>query len=96
MKEEATSRIFERVVSNILPYRATSIRSSPVFEPHYSDPFVVSEIIAIRDVPDSVFYLARVTSVTDVDISVHYLGCTQIDISRAIFDLFGIFRTRMK
>ena len=85
MTEDFSDREFERVVSNILPYRATSARSSVVFEPVYSDPFVVSEIIAVRDEPGSQFYLAKIMNVTDVGISVHYFGCTSHDISKAIF-----------
>jgi transposase InsO family protein len=85
MIEESTSRTFERVVSNILPYRATSVPIVTTFEPLYSDPFVVSEIIALRDEPNSLFYLANVVNVTDFEISVHYFDCTNRNISKAIF-----------
>jgi hypothetical protein len=94
--EENSGRVFERVVSNVLPYRATSIRSSAAFQPYYSDPFAISEIIAVRDIPDSVFYVTKVTHVSDVDISVHYFGCTRMDLTRAIFRPFGIVRNRMR
>jgi transposase InsO family protein len=85
MIEDSTDREFERVVSNILPYRATSARSAVVHEPVYSDPFVISEIIAIRDEPGSQFFLAKVVNVTEAGISVHYFGCTSHDISKAVF-----------
>ena len=74
MTEESSDRKFERAVSNILPYRAISTKSPIVFEPVYSDPFVISEVIAVRDHPNFPFYLAKVTSVTDSGISVQYFG----------------------
>jgi hypothetical protein len=85
MTEQSSNRQFERVLSNILPYRATSIRSPIVYDPLYSEPFVISEIIAIRDEPNSSFYLAVVTDVNSDEIVLHYLGCTNHDISKAIF-----------
>jgi hypothetical protein len=85
MTEESSSRTFERVVSNILPYRASSARSADVYEPMYSDPFVISEFIAIRDEPASAFYLAKVVSVSESEIVVHYFGCTTHNIARAVF-----------
>ena len=85
MTEQSSNRQFERVLSNILPYRATSIRSPIVYDPLYSEPFEVSELIAIRDEPNSMFYLAVVTDVTSDEIVLHYLVCTNHDISKAIF-----------
>jgi hypothetical protein len=85
MIEQSSGRQFERLISNMLPYRATSSRSAAVYVPIYSDPFLVDEFIAIRDEPNSPFYIAKVTDVTDVGICVHYYGCTNPDISRAIF-----------
>ena len=85
MTEDATGRKFERVSSNILPYRATSVRRHADYDPVYSDPFVIGEIIAVRDEPASPFYLASVLAISAISIQVHYLGCTQADISRSVF-----------
>ena len=63
MTEVATGRNFQRAITNILPHRATSNRSAAVFDPAHADPFVVSEIIAVRDDPDSPVYIAKVTSI---------------------------------
>ena len=85
MDEQSSGRTFERVISNILPYRASSIRAPAVYVPLYSDVFLVDEFIAIRDEPNSPFYIAKVTSVTESSIEVHYYGSTHPDLSRATF-----------
>ena len=87
MIEDSTQRKFERVVSNILPYRAVSARSAAAFDPTYSDPFSIQEYIAIRDEPGQPFYIAAVTAITAVGITVHYLGSTQVDLAKAVFRL---------
>jgi hypothetical protein len=83
--EQSSGRQFERVVSNISPYRASLTRSADTYVPIYSDIFEISELIAVRDEPNSTFYLAKVTDVTDDSITVHYFGCTNPDISKAVF-----------
>ena len=85
MTEDSTSRNFERAITNILPYRATSARSGPLFDPAHSDPFVHNELIAVRDEPDSPCYVAVVTAIAADHISVQYYGCTTADLARAIF-----------
>ena len=85
MTEQSSGRQFERVVSNILPYRATSSRSAAVYDPTCSDDFLVDEFVAIRDEPHTPFYLAKATDVTDIGVNVHYFGCTNPDISKATF-----------
>ena len=85
MTEDSTSRKFERAVTNILPYRAVSTRSGPIFDPAHSDPFVPNELIAVRDEPDSPCYVALVTAIAADHITVHYHGCTSADLARAIF-----------
>ena len=72
MTEVATGRNFQRAITNILPYRATSNRSAAVFDPAHADPFVISEITAVRDDPDSPVYVAKVTSIAADSISVQY------------------------
>ena len=85
MDEQSTGRSFERVISNILPSYSSSQRTPVDYIPSYSDPFQVDEFIAIRDEPNSPFYIALVTEVTDEDITVHYYGSTTRDIERAKF-----------
>ena len=85
MDEIATGRKFERVLTNILPYRATSARSAVHFDPTHSDPFVVGEFVAVRDAPGTPFYIAKITTVVDLGINVHYHGCTHVMIDRAVF-----------
>ena len=85
MEECSTRRRFERALVNILPYKATSAPLPPSFDPAYSTPLIVDEFIAIRDEPDGPFYIAKVKTVTDTTISVHYYGSTNPDVSKAKF-----------
>ena len=85
MTEDSTNRHFERTVLNMLPYRATSAVAPDVFDPFYSDPFTLDEIVAVRDDPDSPFYIARATSINATFISVHFYGYTTRDLRRAVF-----------
>jgi hypothetical protein len=85
MTEDATGRNFQRAITNILPCRATSSRSAAVFDPAHAGPFVISEILAVRDDPDSPVYVARVTSIAADSVSVQCYGCTTPDLARAVF-----------
>ena len=85
MTEDATGRRFERVLTNILPHRAVSARTQAAYDPATSDPFVLGEIVAVRDEPGSPYYLASVIQIAASNITVHYFGCTQRDIQRATF-----------
>jgi len=85
MTEDSTGRRFERVLTNILPYRAVSARTQAAYDPATSDPFVLGEIVAVRDEPGSPYYLASVIQIAASNITVHYFGCTQRDIQRATF-----------
>jgi hypothetical protein len=85
MQECSTRRRFERALVNILPYKATSAPLPPSFDPAYSTPLIVDEFIAVRDEPDGPFYIAKVKTVTDTTISVHYYGSTNPDVSKAKF-----------
>jgi hypothetical protein len=85
MTEDATGRKFERVLTNILPYRASTAKTQAVYDPATSDPFVPAEIIAVRDAPGTPYYLAEVTVISDISITVHYYGCRRRDISKATF-----------
>jgi hypothetical protein len=85
MTEDATGRRFERVLTNILPYRAVSARTQAAYDPATSGPFVLGEIVAVRDDPSSPYYLASAIQIAASNITVHYFGCTQRDIQRATF-----------
>jgi hypothetical protein len=85
MTEISTGRSFERVISNILPCRAVSIRSNTTFDPTHSDPFAPGEFVAVRDAPSTPFYIAKATSINATGISAHYHGCTHRNIARAVF-----------
>jgi hypothetical protein len=85
--DDASKRRYERVLSNLLPYHAKRAKPNPdaLFNPHYSDPFVEDEFIALRDDPGGPFYVARVQDVNAKDIRVHYYGCVEIALASAIF-----------
>ena len=70
MTEDATDRKFERVLTNILPCRASTAKTQAVCDPATSDPFVPAEIIAVRDAPGTPHYLAAVTAIAAISITV--------------------------
>ncbi len=71
-----TTRRYERMIGNLLPWKATSARKnkSAVFDPTASAPFRPNEFIAIRDEPRSYFYLAKIIRVGETTFIVHYYG----------------------
>jgi hypothetical protein len=85
--DDASKRRYERVLSNLLPYGAKKAKPNPdaTFNPWYSEPFAVGEFVALRDDPTGPFYLAKVTSLSDTTITVHYYGCTGMRLETAIF-----------
>jgi hypothetical protein len=85
MTEDATDRRFERVLTNILPCRASTARTQAVYDPATSDPFVPAEIIAVRDAPGTPYYLAAVIVIGAISITAQYYGCRQRGMSKAIF-----------
>ena len=85
MTEDATGRMFERALTNILPHRAVSAKGPAVYDPKYSDPISPHEFIAVRDSPGEPFYIATVKTINTKSIKVQYLGCTQVDLERAVF-----------
>jgi len=85
MTEDSSDRRFERTILNMLPYRATSAVASNIYDPFYSDPFTIDEIIAVRDDPESPFYIAKATAINATFISVQYYGCKTRDTRRAVF-----------
>ena len=85
--DDSSKRRYERVISNLLPYRAKKVKTNAdsAFSPHYSDPFHEGEFIAIRDEPAGPFFIAEVMEVTATQLIVHYYGCTEIALASAIF-----------
>ncbi len=85
--DDVSHRRYERVLSNLLPYGAKKAKPNPdaSFNPFYSEPFAVGEFVALQDDATGPFYLARVDSLTDTTIYVHYYGCTGMLLEKAIF-----------
>jgi hypothetical protein len=85
--EDTTHRRYERVISNLLPYRAVSAKpnADAAYNQTYSEPFAVGEFLALRDDPTGPFYVARVDSLVDQTVTAHYYGCTGIVLETAIF-----------
>ncbi len=84
--DDTTKRRYERVVSNILPYKASRAKTNAdaSFSQIYSAPFVVGEFIAVRDEPMGPFYVALVRQVTNLVVRVHYHGTTSIVLANAV------------
>jgi hypothetical protein len=84
---DTTKRRYERVIANILPYKATRAKRNAdgSFSQTYSAPFAVGEFIAIRDEPTGPFYVALVQTVTAKVIRVQYYGTTAIVLADAMF-----------
>ncbi len=85
--DDTTKKRYERVVSNLLPYRArkAKLNADAQYNPHYSHPFLEGEFIAIRDDVAGPYYVAEVMSVDATAISLHYYGCTQVVLAAAVF-----------
>jgi hypothetical protein len=68
-----TTRRYERMVGNLLPWHATSVRKnkSATFDPIASASFEPNEFIAIRDEPKSYFFVAKVITVGETSFVVH-------------------------
>jgi hypothetical protein len=66
MVDTITQRIYERLIGNILPYRAKSAKQNPTaaYNPKFSEAFKPHEFIAVRDVPGGRFFIAEVISVS--------------------------------
>ncbi len=85
--DDTTKRRYERVISNILPFRSVKAKTNAnaKFNEIYSSPFVVGEFIAIRDDPKGPFYVAKVEDVTPAKIQLHYYGTTGVVLAEAVF-----------
>jgi hypothetical protein len=84
---DETQRTYERVISNMLPYRAKRAKANANahYNEQYSDPLKEGEIIAIRDDPKGPIYLAEVMSLQPAHVSLHYYGTTGLILVTAIF-----------
>jgi hypothetical protein len=84
---DETKRTYERVISNMLPYRAKRAKANAnaKYNEQYSEPLTEGEFIAIRDDPTGPIYLAEVMSVQPAYVSVHYYGTTGLILATAIF-----------
>jgi transposase InsO family protein len=82
-----TKRAYERVITNMLPYRAkrAKIEANARFNELYSSPFEEGEFIAIRDDPGGPIYVAEVMDVRTATVILHYYGTTGIVLATAIF-----------
>jgi hypothetical protein len=85
--DDTTKRRYERVLANILPYRATKAKTNAntSFNEIYSQHFVVGEFLAIRDDPTGLIYVALVQYVSASCIRLHYYGTTSVILAEAVF-----------
>jgi transposase InsO family protein len=85
--DDVSNRRYERVLANLLPYRAKSAKTNAnaSFSQLYSDPFTENEFIAIRDSPKGPWYIAKVLLVTRRSVQLHYYGTTSMILSTAVF-----------
>ncbi len=85
--DDVTHRRYERVIANLLPYRAEKAKANAnaAYDQQYSEPFTVGEFIALRDDPTGPFYVAKVEALVDRTVTVHYFGCTGMMLDTAIF-----------
>jgi hypothetical protein len=82
-----TKRTFERIIGNLVPWKAQSVRKNKKarFDPTTSAPFVVGELIAVRDESASWIFFAKVETVGKTCIIVHYFGTKSDNLAKAKF-----------
>jgi hypothetical protein len=85
MQEECSGRVFQRSLINTRPFRASKNPPPPHHDLVSHAALHPGTIIAVRDTPTSPFHLAKVKSITESLLSVHYLGTTNHNIASAIF-----------
>jgi hypothetical protein len=88
MIDGTTKRRYERVVSNIAPYRAVKAKTNAdvQYNQHYSQPLFEGEFIAIRDDISGPYYIAEVVEVEEKTVILHYYGsCTEVVLAAAVF-----------
>jgi hypothetical protein len=89
IKQLDNLRLYERSISNLLPWRATTARTArhARFDAAISTstPLLIDEFLAVRDEPNSWFYIAKITYVGIASIIVHYYGTKSNNLQRAKF-----------
>jgi hypothetical protein len=82
-----TNRQYDCMIGNLLPWKATSARRNKAarYDPDASAPFQANEFIAIHDEPSSWFFLAKILTVGETFLIVHYFGTRSDDLSKAKF-----------
>jgi hypothetical protein len=87
MIDDDTQRAYERVLANMLPYRAVraKVKANAQYNEQYSEPFTAGEFIAIRDELTGPIYLAEVMDVQPHHVSLHDYGCTEVVLAAAVF-----------
>ena len=85
--DDVTHRRYERVIANLLPYQAQQAKANANanYNQQYSTPFVIGEFIAVRDEPAGPFYVAKVELLFEKTVTLHYYGCTSINLQTAVF-----------
>ncbi len=84
---EDNLREYERSIADLLAWRATAARlaRNAQYDAATSTPLLVGEFLAVRDEPNSWFYIAKITYVGADVIIVHYYGTKSEDLKRAKF-----------
>jgi hypothetical protein len=85
--DDTSKRRYERVIANILPYRAKKAKTNAntAFNEVYSESFVAGEFIAIRDDPTGPIYIAEILEVLASSLLLHYYGTTSVVLAEAVF-----------
>jgi hypothetical protein len=99
MEEECSGRKFQRTIINIRPFRATKNPPPPHHDLISTAALHPGTIIAVRDTPTSRFHIAKVKTITESLLSIHYLGTTTPTLDSAVFRLLWLApdnRTVMK
>ncbi len=89
-EEEGSRRKFQRTIINIRPFRATKTPPPPHHNLVSSAALLPTTVIAVHDTPDSAFHLAKVLTLTESLLSLHYLGTTTRPLDMAISRLVWI------
>jgi transposase InsO family protein len=92
MQEECSNRYFERTLVNIRPYLASRSPPPPHHDMLSAAPLGPGTLIAIRRTsdPTTLFDLARITTSTETNTHIAYLGTTNPNLRSAPFKLVWI------
>jgi hypothetical protein len=87
MVEECSGRKFQRTIINTRPFRASKTPPPPHHDLVSAAALFPTTHIAVRDTPTSAFHLAKVLSIDEIRLSIHYLGTTTPTLDTAVFRL---------